>query len=254
VKRCLFAAMLLILLASCTREPPAYESNYVPATPSSPAALLPSPPPVQPSQASFIDIFNRPDTELGLGEGWDMRGPFNKTPPQPPATDGFIKDGHFTYAGTSVVYAVRQFRGTVRSIGTVGRFRKTGVGAETTMSMAIVPNDQLNTDMVHFAASRTEWVMEVRRAHGRFRLVAKGQFSPILELDRNYQFEFEATDHTLTAKIPGAEVTRNVSTDGLLGDRAFWQEYPTRTPVGVVFDFDAVWAVEDGQPLFPVPD
>jgi hypothetical protein len=253
VKRCQFAAVLLLLLTSCSRTPPAYESHYVEPTTTTPpavsaeAATLPQPP-----QASFVDNFDRPDTALGLGEGWDLRGPFNKTPPQPPATDGFIKDNHYTYAGNSVVYAVRQFRGTVQSIGTVARFRKTGAGSETTLSMGMVPNAELNTDMVHFAARRTDWVLEVRRANGLFRLVAKGQFSPTLDLDRDYQFELGATDNTLTVRVPGQEVTRNLSTKGLLGDRAFWQEYTARRPVGVVVDFDTVWAVEKDQPLFPV--
>jgi hypothetical protein len=72
-------------------------------------------------------------------------------------------------------------------------------------------------------------------------------------LDHDYQFEMEATDNTVTVRVPGSEVTKNAAIADLLGDRAFWQEYAKPMPAGVVFDFDTVWAAEDGQPLFPVP-
>jgi hypothetical protein len=251
VKRCLLL-VVLVALPSCTPAPPAYESRYVSPTTSAPpsGSLLTTTPPLP--EATFADNFDRPDTKIGLGEGWDMRGPFQRTLPLPPATDGFIKGGRYTYVGASTVYAVRQFRGQVRSVGTVGRFRKTGDGAETAMSMAIVPNDNLVTDVIHFAAKRTGWVVQLRRANGVFRLIAEGEFSPTLNLDQDYKFELEATDNSLTVTVPGAHVTKTVSTTGLLGDRAFWEEYPASAHVGVVFDFDTVWAVEDGQPLFPV--
>jgi hypothetical protein len=215
MKRCSFAAVLLILLASCNNEQP----------------LL-----------RFVDTFDRPNTVLGLGEGWDMRGAYAGRFPLPAATDGFIKDGNYTYAGDSAVYAVRHLRGTIQSMSAVGSFRQTGSGAETTLAMAITANDLLVTDMVHFVATRSVWNLTVRRAGGAFEPVANGQFSPVLKLDRQYKFELEATDSTVTVRVPDAEVTKNVSTSGLLGDRAFWEEYPTSNPVGVVFDFDSVSA------------
>jgi hypothetical protein len=158
------------------------------------------------------------------------------------------------FDGDSNVYGVRQFRSTVQRMGTVGRWRKTGDGAETTLAMAITANDQLISDMVHFTANRSDWELTVSREGGSFEPVARGRFSPMLMLDSDYQFEFEATDDTVTVRVPGTEVTINVSTVGLLGDRAFWEEYPSGTPAGVVFDFDTVWAAEDGQTLFPVSE
>ena len=74
----------------------------------------------------------------------------------------------------------------------------------------------------------------------------------MLTLDSYYQFELEATNDTLTVRVPGNDVTIKVSTYGLLGERAFWEESPVRTPAGVVFDFDIVWAAEEGQALVPV--
>ena len=199
-----------------------------------------------------MDNFDRPDTELGLGEGWDMRGYDALSPSVPGATDGFIRNGRYTYAGESLVYAVRQFGGTVQRMGAIGRWRKTGDGAETALALAITANDQLTTDMVQFTANRSDWEVTVRRGGGPVEPVAKGLFSPTLKLDSNYQFELEASSGALTVRAPGNEVTINVSTDGLLGNRAFWEESPIGTPAGVVFDFDTVWAAEEGQPLSPV--
>jgi hypothetical protein len=185
-----------------------------------------------------------------------MRGPGPDVHsfPLPAATDGFIKDGSYTYAGDSIVYAVQQLRGTVQRIGTVGRFRQSRYGAETTLAMAITPNDKIIADMVQLAVTRSMWELTLRRDNGAFEPVARGAFRPILTFDRDYRFEFEATDSAVTVKVPGAEVTKQVSTAGLLGDRAFWEEYrDTKGPkTGVVFDFDNVWAAEEGQPLLPV--
>jgi hypothetical protein len=262
VKRCLCIAVLLMLLTSCDREPPPYASKYVEPTTSDvvPTSLAPqaeaAAQPVIPPQASFFDNFDRPDTQLGLGEGWDLRGnPDTNSFPLPAATDGFIKDGRFTYNGINPVYAVRQFEGSVRSVGTVGRFREVGSSyAQTAFSMSIVPNDQILTDMLTFVATRSGWNVKIRRANGPFDEVAQGDFSPALELDRDYQFELRATDSTVTVQVPGSEeVTKDVSTAGLLGNRASFQEHPVRTPTGDVFDFNTVWATEDGKPLVAVP-
>lgn len=213
MKRCCFAAVLLVLLVSCRDQPTA---------------------------ARFVDTFDRPNSTLGLGEGWDMRAAYAGSFPLPAATDGFIKEGNYTYAGDSVVYAVRHLPGIVKRMSAVGRFRATGPGAETSLAMAITANDLLVSDMVHFAANRSIWSLTVRRAGGPFEPVASGKFSPILKLDHHYKFEIEATDESVTTRVPDAEVTKDVSTAGLLGDRAFWEEFPNGSPVGVVFDFDTV--------------
>jgi hypothetical protein len=210
-----------------------------------------------PPQASFIDTFDRPDTVLGLGEGWDLRGnPNTNSFPLPAATDGLIKDGHYTYSGVTPVYAVRQFEGSVRSVGTMGRFRRISPSyAQTAFSMAIVPNDQLLTDMLTFVATRSGWNVKMRRANGPFTQIAQGNFSPPLASDRDYQFELQATDDTVTVRVPGsAEITKDASTAELLGNRASFQEHPVRMPAGDVFDFNLVWVTEDGKPLVPVPN
>jgi hypothetical protein len=177
-----------------------------------------------------------------------------ESPTLPAATDGFIKDGHYTYAGASSVYAMRQFRGTVRGMGAMGHFRKIDPGlVQSGLTMNIVLSDRKDANTVVLFVARTGWNIRLRQLGTPFKTLAQGQFSPILELDRDYRFEFEATDDTVTVRVPGSEVTKNVSTVGLLGDRASWQEYPLRTPPAQVFDFDTVWAVEDGQPLLPIP-
>ena len=125
MKRLSVAAVLVICLVSC-HKPPAYESHYVPPTSTPLPLAVPSPAPsVTLPRASFVDNFDRPDTVLGLGEGWDMRGPdADKSLPVPAATDGFISNGSYTSAGDRIVYAVRQFRSTVQRMGAVGRWRE----------------------------------------------------------------------------------------------------------------------------------
>jgi hypothetical protein len=259
VKRCLSIAVLLVLLTSCVREPPPYESHYVePETSAIPSAVQSESqlPPVRPPQASFFDNFDRPDTEPGTVGGWDLRGnPNINSFPLPAATDGSIKDGRFTYSGLSPVYAVRQFTGSVRTVGALGRFREVGPGyAQTAFSMAIVPNDQLLTDMLTFVATRSGWNVKMRRDNGPFVQIARGDFLPALSANRDYQFELLATDDTVTIRIPeSADITVDISTAGLLGNFASFQEHPIRTPAGDVFDFDEVWVAEEGQPLVPAP-
>lgn len=237
--------VLAVTLAACGHAPPPYESHYS-SSPTSSAA------PVE--QASFVDGFNGDDTELGLGEGWDTRGGHAGSFPLPAATDGFIADGNYTYAGDSVVYAARQLRGTVRRIGAAGSWTQAREGGETTMAMAITANDLLITDMLQFIVNRSLWELTARRADGALEPVMTGRFPTPLELNRDYQFEIEATDASVTVRVPGSEVTTNLATSGLLGDRAFWAELPdlVNRPTGVVFNFDNVWAVEDGQALIPI--
>lgn len=171
----------------------------------------------------------------------------------PAATDGFLQGGAFTYAGNDTVYAARQFRSTVRQMGATGQWRRIRDGnADTTIAMAITPNDRLVTDMVHFTANRSGWALTVRRNGGVFEPVAKEAFNPPLALGRDYTFEIAATDSDVTVTVPGGSSTHPVDTAGLLGDRAFWEEYIKPTPASTTFDFDAVWATEDGQPTLPV--
>lgn len=177
------------------------------------------------------------------------------TNPMPPATDGFIKDGNFTYSGTSGVYAARLLRGAVRSVGAAGSFRSLRPGyKQSALSISITANDRLVTDMVTLSATRDGWNMKMRRAGDAPVILAQGGFSPRLELGRKYQFELDATADSLTAQVPGAEITKKVSTAGALGNYVTFQEHAVRTPASDVFDFDTSWAVEDGQPLTTVAE
>lgn len=243
------AALLLISAVACTRESPPDECRAT-VPPSAITTTSESAPAIV---ASWCDTFDRPDTQLGLGDGWDMRAGYVDRFPMPAATDGFLRGGAFTYAGDSTVYGARQFRGTVREMGTTGRWRQIRDGkADTTIAMAITPNDRLVTEMVHFAANRSVWELTVRRG-GPFEPVAKGSFNPPLSLDREYTFAIAVTDDAVTVTIPDGEPTTHpVDTAGLLGDRAFWEEYIKPPPASTTFDFDTVWAVEDGQPLSPI--
>jgi hypothetical protein len=242
-------AVLVVLLAGCTREPPAYESRVTepPTTTTAPAPVV---------EASWFDTFNRPNTTAGLGDGWDMRAGYVDRFPMPAATDGFLRDGAFTYAGDDTVYAARQFRGTVQAVGTTGRWRQLRDGnADTTLAMAITPNDRLVTEMVHFAANRSTWELTVRRG-GPFEPVAEGTFSPPLTIGREYTFAISVTDNAVTVTVPGSEPTTHpVDTTGLLGNYAFWEQFlkPEQFPAATVFDYHTVWATVDGQPLTPVP-
>jgi hypothetical protein len=200
--------------------------------------------------ASFIDDFNRPDGELG--EGWEMLQRLYQ--PRLPATDGFIRDGKYTYNGTQVVYAVRDLGTPIHTIGTEGSWRRIQDGADTAVALVITGNDNLITDMLHLVVQRHQWGLTVRRNNGTFDPVLTGVFQPPLDLDKPYQFELSATDDTVTVKVPGQVKTAHLSTTGLLGNHVFWEEYlnPDQFPAGSVFDFDTVWATADGQPLIPV--
>jgi hypothetical protein len=232
--RTLIAVLVLISSVACTREPPAYESRAT-----EPSATTTSAP--VKVDALWSDTFDRPDTQSGLGEGWDMRAGYVDRYPMPAATDGYLRDGVFTYAGDDTVYATRRFPNPVQEIGTTGRWRKARDGAETTIAMAISSNDKLVNDMVHFAANRSTWELTVRRG-GPFEPVAKGRFDPPLSMDRDYTFAMRATPTDITVEIPGADpITTPVDTAGLTGEWVFWEEYIKPPPAGTVFDFDTVW-------------
>lgn len=252
MKRHLIAALAAVFVTSCSQEQPEYVSPFsdsgTATTSTAPPQVEPSPP--QLPYASFVDDFDRADTNVGLGDGWDLRTRDKNV--WQPASDGFIKNGYYTYSGRGAVYAARKFRGMVRRIGAFGRFQSIRFGPETVLALGITPNDQLTADMVLLTAKRSGWRLIVRRGNGAYETVAEGTFAAKLDLDRDYQFELDATDDSVTVRVPGVEETHSVSTVGLLGDLAFWQEYPTSSPSGDVFDFDIVWAAEDGQPLSPV--
>src|SRR5690606_34559714 len=138
--------------------------------------------------------------------------------PAEPAHDGFISDGRFTYAGDNAVSAVRQFRGTVTRIGAIGRWNQTRRGAESTMAIAITPTANLTQAMVHLAVNRSAWELTIRRQGGKSESIARGHFSPILSLNRDYLIEMEVDADNLTVRVPGKAITENVQLDGLLGD------------------------------------
>jgi hypothetical protein len=252
IRRLVVAALLTALTASCGHKPPSYESNYT--TPPSPVIKLSTPAPSTESiMASFVDTFDRPNTQLGLGPDWDMRGVPARGLPLPPATDGFILDDAYTYSGNDVVYATRQFRGAVQRIGTTGRWRalRDG-GADTTLGMAITPNENLVTDLLQLTANRKGWQLMLRRQGGFFQVVTSGSYESPLEVNHVYTFELETAANTVTVHVPGADVTKELDTNAVIGDRAFWEERPDKAPADAVFDFDTVWAVEAGQPTSPV--
>ncbi|MBB2991286.1 hypothetical protein FHR72_002770 [Mycolicibacterium iranicum] len=247
--------MLVLATPSCGHELPEYQTRLIQPSESLAPRTTPAASEAPPPQASFFDDFNRPDTAFGLGDGWDLRGAEPPTSARAlinQAQDGFISSGRFTYAGKDVVSAMRQFRGKVLRVGAFGRWTRAQRGAESTMAIAITPTERLTYDMVHLAVNRSVWELTVRRRGGPLESVATGQFSPILAIDREYQFEVEADERSVTVRVPGREITQKVALSGLLGDHAYWQQYPDRKPAGVVFAFDSVWAAEAGHTLRPV--
>lgn len=228
-----------------------YESHYTePSLP--PASGTEFPPLPRTPLPSFSESFDGADTSPGhLGEGWDIRGQFTGAFPLPGATDGFVRNGAFTYAGDSVVRAVRHFRGALQALGAVGLWHQVRDGSvETTATMAITPNDNIISDMVQFSVNRSTWKLVTRRDNGGFDPIASGQFSPILNLDQPYTFELDVSvPGQITLKLPDDQiVTRNADITGLDGDTAFWELYPMTTPASVVFGYDKVWAAEAGVP------
>lgn len=233
--RFVVALLCLVALVGCSSAPPAYESTYTP--PAAAPAAAPPPPP-----ATFVDTFDHPDGSLG--NGWDLRGPWAGSFPMPPATDGFIRDGRYTYAGDAIVYASREFPETVKRVGAIGRWREARPGAETSIALVISANDNLVSDMVHLVVSRYVWTLTVRRSsNGAFEPVADGKFTTPLAPGRDYSFELTAQDDTVTVTVPGQPPTvRPVPLAGLVGPHAFWEEFADPLPAGMVFDFDSVWA------------
>lgn len=214
------------------------------------------PPPPQ-SGASFVDLFGRPDTVLGLGEGWDMWGIRNQDFSLAPATDGFIRGGAFTYAGHANVIASRRFRSPVFRIGANGRWAQPGAEPESSAVLGIAANDDLLHNMLQLSASRKGWSLSVRRDGRPIRYITGGEFSPLLEVNRNYTFEITiANQGQVIVRVPGDTETVKVGTKGLDGDRGYWGLYTDKDkfPIRTAFSFDSVWAGEDGQTLSPTPE
>ncbi|MDR3662948.1 MAG: hypothetical protein P4L86_21610 [Mycobacterium sp.] len=247
---CLISALLT--LTACTPKPPPYESRGTLPPGSTSQSAMPGHATADssPDEASFVDEFGRPDTTSGLGDGWDLRGMPQNGAPLLPATDGYIKDGHFTYAGKGDAIAVRQFRAPLRSIGTEGQFRRINPARpDTTMMIGTGGDNELDTDVVVFLANRISWELRSRLVKGTLKTVASGNFSHPLELDHVYKFVLSCTGDHVSVVGPGLTISKPLSRPISPGAYGFWRESPNRIPAGEVFDFDKVWALEDGQPM-----
>lgn len=253
---CLISA--LSVFTACAPAPPPYESQAA-STPSvtsqtsKPEAGKRDSPP---NEASFVDGFDRPDTALGLDQDWDMRTAQSGEGTLRPATDGYIKDGHFTYAGKSDVIAIRQFRAPILTIGAEGQFiRRSTSTAETIMMFGTAEDNNLQKNMVVFTSSRTAWGVHLRNqvANSKLKAIASGQFARPLELGRNYTFVLSISSNNVRITGPGLDLSRPLPPTLLPNNTfGFWREYPDRPPAGGIFDFDRVWALEDGLPAEPV--
>lgn len=199
-----------------------------------------------PIDATFIDEFDRD------GNDWELRGAPTDDSPLPPSTDGYVADGHFTYDGKSDVIAVRQFRGVVREIGAEGQFRRRDDSkGGTSMSIGIAGDVNIADNVVLFLADRDSWEVKSRLANGKLKTIAVGGFAPPLDRDRVYRFVLSSTGDHVSVAGPGISVSKPLTVPIAPGSFGFWREYPIKTPAGEVFDFDKVWALEDGQPTLP---
>ncbi len=204
---------------------------------------------------SFLDNFDRDDTPLGLGEGWDIRRGVQGEAIDSVPTGAFIRDGHYVSSNDNGVYAVRTFRSTVRRVGAEGRWTRIGAGGDETFVMGIAASDDLTGNMVQLTVTPAGWTVSKRRGSIDPENVVTGKFSPPLELNRTYRFEMDTADGTVTVRVPGVEKTTKLGTIGLLSERAYWQHYspPAELPIGAKFCIDMLWAAEQGQPLSPLP-
>ncbi|CAA0111071.1 Uncharacterised protein [Mycolicibacterium vanbaalenii] len=248
-KRLFAAALLFTAVSACAHEPPPYESRYTP-----PAPVAPPPPPLAPG-ASFVDDFERPNTDGGLGVRWEMRRGEPANPALPVETGAFIRDGHFVSSDDTNVYAVQTLRGTVRRIGAEGRWTKVRNGGYETLVMGIAADDSLGRNLVQLTVSPASWRLSKHRDGDTPAQVAKGTFNPPLALNGTYRFEMDVADGSVTVRVPGVEKEVRVGTLGLLSENAFWQHVstPKELPIGEKFCIDMVWAAEQGQPLTAIP-
>lgn len=249
-------ALLTVAVSGCTRAVPVYESRYTPPASTTSAVAPPLPP-----GASWVDAFDRPDTQFGLGPGWDMRGAPIGDASLPPARDGFVKSGQFAASGRyasaqdSSVYAVRTFDSTVRRVGGEVVWTRTGPGGSEMFAMAISANAALKSDVLQLTATVDRWAVTARRARGTERSVMGGKFDPPLELEKLHRFEMDAADESVTVRVPGTEKKAKTGTRGILGGQAFWQLFaaPKQVPIGEKLSINTVWVAEEGKPLFPLP-
>jgi len=244
--------LIALLLVGCVREQPPLPEGYV--SPPEPTTTYLGPPPAKPLEASWVDTFDRPDSEPGVLDGYQLVQRLYE--PRLAATDGFLRDGAFTYRGEDqVVYAVREFPDTVRSVGAEGSWRQEREGdTDTVIALVISGNDRWITDMLHFVADRKTWALTIRRDNGEFEPVMNGTFNPPLKIGDTHRFRVDATDSNATVSVPGFTRTAPVDTTGVLGPVAFWEQFakPEQFPVSTVFDYQTVWATVAGQPLQPV--
>lgn len=150
--------------------------------------------------------------------------------------------------------AIRQFRAPVLSIGAEGQFTvRSKSKAGTSIMMGTAGDGNLETNVVMFAASRTDWSLQSGGVNGRLKAIVAGEFAHPLELNRSYQFILSCTANTVTITGPGLDVSRSLPTPVSPGAYGFWRVYPERPPAGRTFDFDKVWALENGLPAVPIP-
>jgi len=245
---------VVLALSACASKPVQYQSRDLPLPASTSRTVEPgaTTPDSIPIEASFIDDFDRPDGTNQLDNGWQLRGAPIGDSPLPPAVDGYLRDGHFTYDGKSDVMALRQFRAPVRTIGAEGTFRRRNdANSDTSMAIGMAGDGNIADNVVLLVADRTTWQVKGRLANGRFKTVATGGFAPPLERDRPYRFALSCTGDHVNVMGPGISISKPLAVPIPLGTFGFWREYPTRTPAGEVFDFDTVWALEDGELTSP---
>lgn len=122
------------------------------------------------------------------------------------------------------------------------------------MVMAVTANDQLMGDSLQLAVHLDGWAVSTRR-DGQVRRAFDGKFDPPLEVDREYRFEMDAADGSVTVRVPGLERKAKVGTLGLLSERVYWRYAfaPKDRPIGIKVSTNMVWAVEEGQPISPLP-
>ncbi|MDG4663618.1 hypothetical protein [Mycobacterium sp. 236(2023)] len=248
-KRLLAAAVLMTVLSGCAHEPPPYESRYTPPPP-----VAPPPPPLA-AGASFVDDFERPDTDQGLDEDWELQAAPAGKPLAPVSRGALIRDGHYVSSDDSNTYAVQILRGTVRRIGAEGRWTRVGEGGDETLIMGIAADGSLDQNQVQLTASPTTWEVRRFRDSATPQPVARGTFNPPLAVNGTYRFEMDVEDGSVTVRVPGVEEEVRLGTVGLLSEHAYWQHFspPAEVPIGNKFCIDTVWAAEEGQPLSPVP-
>lgn len=172
----------------------------------------------------------------------------------PSATDGFVLNGAYTYAGNSTVYATQTFDKTIRTIGVKIKRRSLHVGAtsSTTGALIISANDNFVSDMLHFTFNLGVWELQIRQDGGDFDTILSGSFSPSLSLDTEYTFQVQVDDIGTTAvvTVPGSDpqAVSDSRIASVIGKYAVWEEFPNDDESNLVdvLDYHEVWAYERG--------